>query len=192
MTARSGADSGNDDKEEDGPTGVWGCCPSGVHGQRGMKLPTIEYFYFSDSQFCLHFSHIIAINNNQKACICEGIATQRPLRLRTSRSGILSAFSGFFLFENIAFWEVPCGNHKCRSRGATLLVNNKLESVLLRKHYISTAERYRARRSGIFFGLVWFENIVFGRFEKCAWQRVHVEQIRLLYAMRMRIDALTG
>ena len=35
----------------------------------------------------------------------------------------------FFLFENIAFWEVPRGNHKCRSRGATPLVNNKLESV---------------------------------------------------------------
>ena len=24
-----------------------------------------------------------------------------------------------FLFENIAFWEVPPGNHKCRSHGAT-------------------------------------------------------------------------
>ena len=30
-----------------------------------------------------------------------------------------------FLFENIAFSEVPRGNHKCRSRGATPLVNNK-------------------------------------------------------------------
>ena len=30
-----------------------------------------------------------------------------------------------FLFENIAFWEVPPGNHKCRSRGATPLVNVK-------------------------------------------------------------------
>ena len=30
-----------------------------------------------------------------------------------------------FLFENIAFWEVPRGNHKCRSRDATPLVNNK-------------------------------------------------------------------
>ena len=30
-----------------------------------------------------------------------------------------------FLFENIAFWEVPPGNHKCRARGATPLVNNK-------------------------------------------------------------------
>jgi len=35
MTDRSGADSGNDDKKEDG---VWACSPSGVHGQRiGMK-----------------------------------------------------------------------------------------------------------------------------------------------------------
>ena len=41
-----------------------------------------------------------------------------------------------------------------------------LESVQLRKHYISKAERHRARRSG-FFGFVWFENIVFGRL---AWQ----------------------
>jgi len=30
-----------------------------------------------------------------------------------------------FLFENIAFWEVPSGNHKCRSRGATPLLNVK-------------------------------------------------------------------
>ena len=59
----------------------------------------------------------------------------------------------FFLFENIAFWEVPCGNHKCRSRDATALVDNKLESVQLQKHCISNAERHCARRSG-FFGLV--------------------------------------
>ena len=31
----------------------------------------------------------------------------------------------FFLFENVAFWEVPPGNHKCRARGATPLVNVK-------------------------------------------------------------------
>ena len=30
-----------------------------------------------------------------------------------------------FLYQNIAFWEVPHGNHKCRSRGPTPLVNNK-------------------------------------------------------------------
>ena len=34
-------------------------------------------------------------------------------------------FLGFFLFENIAFWEVPPGNHKCRARGATPLLNVK-------------------------------------------------------------------
>ena len=38
----------------------------------------------------------------------------------------------------------------------------KQESVQLRKHCISKAERHRARRSG-FFGFVWFENILFGR-----------------------------
>ena len=32
--------------------------------------------------------------------------------------GILSAFS-VFLFENIAFWEVPSGNHPYRARGVT-------------------------------------------------------------------------
>ena len=32
----------------------------------------------------------------------------------------------------------------------------------LRKHCISKAERHRARRS-VFFGIFWFENIVFGR-----------------------------
>ena len=72
-----------------------------------------------------------------------------------------------FLFESIAFWEVPRGNHKCRSRDATPLVNNKLESVQLQKHCISNAERHCARRCG-FFGLVWCENIVFGRFANCA------------------------
>ena len=49
------------------------------------------------------------------------------------------------------------------------IVNNKLESVQLQKHCISNAEGHCARRSG-FFVLVWFENIVFGRFAKCAWQ----------------------
>ena len=90
----------------------------------------------------------------------------------TSRQSIwhiISIFC-FFLFENIGFWEVPRGNHKCRSRDATPLVNNKLESVQLQMHCISNAERHCARRYG-FFGLVWFENIVFGRFAKCAWQR---------------------
>ena len=42
------------------------------------------------------------------------------------------------------------------------VINEKLESVQLRKHCISKAERHRARRSG-FFGFIWFENIVFGR-----------------------------
>ena len=45
----------------------------------------------------------------------------------------------------------------------------ELESMQLRKHCISKAERHRARRSG-FFGFVWFENIVFGRFAKFRWQ----------------------
>ena len=72
MTARSsGADSGNDDDEEDGGLGLrWS--PSGVHGQRiGMKSPTtVEYSYFSDGQFCLHFLHINDINMRkiQSAC----------------------------------------------------------------------------------------------------------------------------
>ena len=44
-----------------------------------------------------------------------------------------------------------------------------LESVQLRKHCISKAERHRARRYGL-FGFAWFENIVFGRFAKCACQ----------------------
>jgi len=45
----------------------------------------------------------------------------------------------------------------------------KLESMQLRKHCISKAKRHRARRSE-FFGFVWFENIVFGRFAKCTCQ----------------------
>ena len=103
-------------------------------------------------------------------------------------------FLFFFSFENIAIWEVPRGNHKCRSRGATPFVNNKLESVQLRKHCISKAERYRARRSG-FFGFVWFENIVFGRFAKCAWQppcKADPPTMRNAHARCGRIlDALT-
>ena len=37
------------------------------------------------------------------------------------------AYYQHFLFENIAFWEVPRSNHKCGSPGATHLVNVKLE-----------------------------------------------------------------
>ena len=46
-----------------------------------------------------------------------------------------------------------------------------LESVQLRKHCISKAERHRARRYGL-FGFVWFENIVSDvlRNAKCACQ----------------------
>ena len=45
----------------------------------------------------------------------------------TSRQSIWHIISIFwvFLFENIAFWEVPPGNHKCRLRGATPLLNVK-------------------------------------------------------------------
>ena len=115
--------------------------------------------------------HIFACINalikpNYKACNCEDIATQRPLRLAPVDLAYCQHFLGF-LFENIAVLEVPRGNHKCRSRDATPLINNKLESVQLQKHCISNAERHCARRCG-FFGLVWCENIVFGRFAKCA------------------------
>jgi len=34
-----------------------------------------------------------------------------------------------FLFENVAFWEVPSGNHKCRSRGATPLVTLNKQQI---------------------------------------------------------------
>jgi len=51
------ATSGNDEEEEDGDLGDWIGSPSGFTvGQRiGMKPPTVEYFYFSGNQFCLHF-----------------------------------------------------------------------------------------------------------------------------------------
>ena len=98
-----------------------------------------------------------------------------------------------FLFENIAFWEVLRGNHKRRSRGATPLVNNKLESVQLQKHCISNAERHCARRYG-FFGPVWFENITFERFAKCAWQPpcgADPRTMRNAHARFGALDALT-
>ena len=112
-------------------------------------------------------------------CICVSVyvatrkrATAKALQLKghSDFEPVDLAYYQHFLgllFENIAFWEVPRGNHKCRSRDATPLVNNKLERVQLQKHCISNAEGHCARRSG-FFGLVWFENIVFGRFAKCA------------------------
>ena len=53
MTARSGTDSGNDDKEEDG---VWGWSPSGVHGQRIVmksQVPTVEYFSLTVNFACI-------------------------------------------------------------------------------------------------------------------------------------------
>ena len=101
----------------------------------------------------------------------------------------------FFLFENIAFWKVLRGNHKCRSRGATPLVNNKLESMQLQKHCISNAERHCARHSG-FFGLVWFENIVFGRFAKCAWQpprefRVNTDSLHICLVLYLFTESVT-
>ena len=47
-----------------------------------------------------------------------------------------------------------------------------LESVQLRKHCISKAERHRARRSA-FFGFFWFENIVFSDVScTSAWQQL--------------------
>ena len=91
-------------------------------------------------------------NQTRKRAIAKALQLKGHSDLRQSIWHIISIF-WIFLFENIAFWEVPRVNHKCRSRGATLLVNNKLESVQLRKHCISTAEQYRARRSGIFSGL---------------------------------------
>jgi len=105
-------------------------------------------------------------NKTRKRAIAKALHPEGHSDLRQSIWHIISIFC-FFLFENIAFWEVPCGIHKCRSRDATPLVNNKLESVQLQKYCISNAERHCARRCG-FFGLVWCENIVFGRFANCA------------------------
>jgi len=54
MTARSGADSENDDEEEDGSLELEASVGFTDRGL-GMKPPTVEYFYyFSDSQFCMH------------------------------------------------------------------------------------------------------------------------------------------
>ena len=57
MRTTSGADSGNDDEEEDGGLGVGLEAPAGftVGQSIGMKHPAVEYFYFSDNQFSLHF-----------------------------------------------------------------------------------------------------------------------------------------
>ena len=113
---------------------------------------------------------------------------------RKSIGHIINIFC-FCLFKNIAFSEVPRGNHKCRSRDATPLVNNKLESMQLQKHCISNAERHCARRSG-FFGLVWFENIVFGRFAKCAWQlprefRVNTDSLHICLVLYLFTESVT-
>ena len=123
---------------------------------------TLNYWFFSVCRWIKIKNQLESVQLRRH---CNSKATPTS---RQSIPHIISIFC-FFLFENIAFWEVPRGNHKCRSRGATSLVNNKLESVQLQNHCISNAERHYARRSG-FFGLVWFENIVFGRFANCAWQ----------------------
>ena len=60
-------------------------------------------------------------------------------------------FLVFFCSKILRFGKVPRGNHKCRSRDAKPLVNNKLESVQLQKHCISNAERHCARRCGFFW-----------------------------------------
>ena len=110
--------------------------------------------------------HLAKKSWTRKRAIAKALQLKGHPDLRQSIWHIISIFC-FFLFENIAFWEGPCGNYKCRSRDATPLVNNKLESVQLQKHCISNAERHCFRRCG-FIGLVWCENIVFGRFAKCA------------------------
>ena len=107
----------------------------------------------------------------------------------TSRQLIWHIISIFwvFLLENIALWEVPRGNHKCRSRDAMPLVNNKLESVQLQRHYISNAEQHCTRCSGFSgsFGL----KILFSDVMQSAPGNGHVEPICPLSAMRMRLCA---
>jgi len=50
MTARSGADSGNDDEEEDG---VWGCSPAGFMDRDKDEVPTVEYFSLTVNFACI-------------------------------------------------------------------------------------------------------------------------------------------
>ena len=89
----------------------------------------------------------------------------------------------FFFLENIAFWEVPHGNHKCRSRGATPLVNNKLESVQLQKHCISNDIAPDVLGFSGLFGL----KILFSDVLRSAPGNRHVEPIHPLCTMRMRV-----
>ena len=50
----------------------------------------------------------------------RAIAKALQLKGHSDFAPVDLAYQNFldFLFENIAFWEVPRGNHKCRSRGA--------------------------------------------------------------------------
>ena len=124
-----------------------------------------------------------------KACNCEGIATRRPLRLRASRSGILSALS-FFCSKILRFGKFRVATTNAGHVTPRPLVNNKLESMQLQKHCISNAERHCARHSGL-FGL----KILFSDVLRSVPGNRHVELIHLLCAMRMRVvrmlDALT-
>ena len=70
----------------------------------------------------------------QKACNCEGIATQRPLRLRASRSGILSAFSGFLCSKILRF-----GKFRVATTNAGHVTPRLLSTINYRKRAIAKA-----------------------------------------------------
>jgi len=76
MTATLGADSGNDDEEEDGGLGVGLEAPAGfMVGQRiRMKPPTVEHFYFSDNFACI-FAHKVSQPTSATTTDASGRAT---------------------------------------------------------------------------------------------------------------------
>ena len=64
--------------------------------------------------------------------------------------------------------------HTNQTTELTHKLKKTLESVQLRKHCTSKAERHRARRSGFFSGLfclkILFSDVLRSAFAKCAWQ----------------------
>ena len=78
----------------------------------------------------LHLFHNYATSdkvriNTRKRAIAKALQLEGHPDFTPVDLAYYQHFLGVFLFENIAFWDVPPGNDKCRARGATPLVNVK-------------------------------------------------------------------
>ena len=99
------------------------CMDTGMHSEHEMLMidnPSmfVHVSFLSDEMFSSCHLKLESVQL-RKHCISKATPPSRQ-----SIWHIISIF-WVFLLKNIAFWELPPGNHKCRSRGATPLLNVK-------------------------------------------------------------------